>query len=788
MSWHRGRPFQYSAAQRSSAIRTLLFYGQSRPGASTSIEGVRWRVYEIVLQQQRRLLSLRADAELRAQNNKNNYSHPNHYNNNSHRRRAKRHHPRSATVDLINTNNSWNTSATNYNNPYDTKIRKVVGKKYGWTVEQLLEKTERLIAYSRNEDTTHSNTLIRTTTSSTTEDKSASTPAIETTTKTSQTLSRITLRTLRDRGRPLAIEFFQVLEAWMEQSMELGYNRAYSTSRSNNSSAFQDLHGMAAAQKARMLLDAMAAPSIPEPSFQPKRMSAPSGQASQSTSNWMAHFLTPGHFDVVLQAYAVCGGGVAAAEQAEYLVLLPMIRACRSHLQFGRFRFKRRPPPPEPTTKTFNIVMNCWAKSGSPNAAEHITRILQLMEEWNLECLVTKYYTGCWANERSFVSLIEAWTFSDPHKAPELALALLQEVMFVIRDQSDADVIENGSSLSVVQSRNIKTSTHKYKDVNLDVAVFNAVIYAWVRSNRGRRAATQAEDILQVLIQWSQVVRQNSLSTTGSGNYLPLLPNTRTYSMIIMAWAECESKEQTGDAALRAENILLKMIDLHHEGGRDVKPNVILFTTCIAAWSRAAVACPHAPDRAEHLWTMLCDLHRATGNTDTDFEPSTELGNAVISAWARCTSRDDSVERALKALDLLKQEGKSDLIGYNTVLDAMSKKGMAQDAKNLLSYMERERTQPDSDVPHPDRVSYNSVLAALSRSNQDRDGSAEEAEKLLRTMQSMDLENSLSNTERSIDGIRPDRMSYTCKLQLKLVLLNQTCKKMSLKRNSRYVL
>jgi pentatricopeptide repeat protein len=560
-------------------------------------------------------------------------------------------------------------------------------RKYFWNLDQLTEKTNHLIAYSNAENHAGFSNSSK----------------------------------LHRRRRPLATEFFQVLEAWMEQSLAGG--------------------GIVAADHAQALLRAMMM-------MGPQRKGATARETNQSNrASFMANFLTSGHYDVVFQSYAVSEGGAQAAEQAEAL-LLGILNLCQTHLA-RRKRFPHVKCPPEPTIKSFNIVLNCWAKSGAPDAAERAARLLEIMEEWNLECSRSDQYMGCWANERSLVSLIEAWTHSKPNEAPEQSLALLQELMFLIDNSETASGLGHDSC----------KHTHKYRDVKLDVAVFNAVIYAWVRSNRGRKAALQAEEILQVLIQWSQLVKTNGENRRGYR--ATVTPNTRTYSMVIMAWAECESREHKGYAAQRAEKILWKMLQLYREGGNDIKPNSILVTTCIAAWSRAAVTCTHAPERAEHLWTMLRNLHADTGYSDKDFEPTTEIGNAVISAWSRCTSRLDSVQRALDALEVLKGTGMADLISYNTVLDAMSKKGMGQEAMALLMELERESLIPNSLVPSPDRVSYNSVLAALSRSNLNRDASAEEAEELLKRMDTFVTPSPASDGKQRHDR-KPDLLSYTC--------------------------
>jgi PPR repeat len=509
-------------------------------------------------------------------------------------------------------------------------------------------------------------------------------------------------------GRPSTERFFHVMEAWMERAL------------------FQLGNGLEAAERARSILDAI----LPQRSL---FLRADTSALINSKAAFLKYIVQTSHYEVVLQAYAVSGGGLVAAERAESLVF-QMIQACRAYMKQISYRKGNRgnnlPRPPEPTIKTFNVLLNCWAKSGAYEAADRVEALWQLIEQWNKSCSAWALqhpkviYTGCRPNERSLVCWIEALTHGRPQEAPEVTLRVLREVM-IASDNPQKDHFE------------------KYRDVQLDVAVFNAVIYAWVRSLRGRVAALTAEEILQMLLQWSQV-SNNSLRNRPS-----IQPNTRTYSMIIMAWGECETIEQQGDAAQRAETILLKMVQLYHAGSDDVKPNSLLFTSCIAAWSRAASQNPEAPMRAEKLWQLLRSLYNSSGAGDICFEPTTQIGNAVISAWSRCTQRPDSVPHAIAALKMLQNEVKDDLISYNTVLDAMAKRGLAQDAMDLLNWLEQESASRRPDLS-PDLVSYNSVLAALGRATvEPAPGAAELAESLLRKME-------------NLWHLQPDKMSYTC--------------------------
>ena len=642
-------------------------------------------------------------------------------------------------------------------------INHIVKKqKHFWTINELKMQTERLLEYCND-----------------TSDGQDLTPVVKKSVKVGGGTGSITNSSINNNhstsgayykyGRPSANTFFQVLEAWMERSMMMAEQPGGGT--------------IDCAERARLLLDAM----LPKRDmFQPHTTGivvAKNRNRTQYIQNtklaFLQYLLQTSHYEVVLQAYAVSNAGLPAAIRAETL-LSQMIQRCKFYMKRTKLGGKggmkgdnRRSRPqrydrvPLPTLKTFNIVLNCWAKSNSYEAADRVNALLILMEQWHetyylyaqANNMNRLQYDGCLPNERSLLCLIEAWTNGRPNEAPEVTLRILREAM-ITTDHRNSNINSIAStidtdSLNIIENRIVKDVKieRRYRNVQLDEAVFNTVIYSWVRSNRGRSAALQAEDILQMMIQWSQ----NSSSVSTGSQVTPVQPTTRTYSMIIMAWAECETIESKGDAAQRAETILMKMVQLYSEGQESVKPNSLLFTSCIAAWSRAAINCNEAPDYAERLWELLRKLHAETGHDNIELEPTTQIGNAVISAWSRCVGRPDSVERALGALNILKKEGKDDLISYNTVLDAMSKKGCAQDALKLLYWLEGPERQRSL---VPDLVTYNSVLAAFGRSSttsltqEDKDSgskccNADEAESLLRRMEQM-------------NGLKPDKLSYTC--------------------------
>jgi pentatricopeptide repeat protein len=419
------------------------------------------------------------------------------------------------------------------------------------------------------------------------------------------------------------------------------------------------------------------------------------------------------YYDVVLQAYAVCGGQQQAAESAKKL-LYHMLSLCRSYAERSTTTFVIRPC--EPSAKAWNIAINCWAKSGHADAGQRAELLFNKMEEWQNYCTAHRLdnkrfaYRGYPPTERTLTGVLDAWSKSRHIDAPERATNLLHRI---------------------VESKRL--GKDRYSQIRLDAAVFNSCIAAWSRSGRGREGATKAEGILRMM----------SMVNEMPGSHKKVSPNSRTYTMVLSAWAQCEKTERTGDAARRAESILNQMIHLYQTGS-SVKPNYLAFTTCITAWARSRQL-NDAAERAEILLRRLIRLYSETG--DADFKPDTYCGNAVVSAWARATHRPDSVERAFLALRRMKAFCDIDMIGYSALLDALQKKGLADQALVLLETIERSAEVDNRLVPTV--IEYNTVLSALARC-----GRPDEVEGMLIKMDEM-----AKRPERS--AVKPDKLSFT---------------------------
>ena len=127
-------------------------------------------------------------------------------------------------------------------------------------------------------------------------------------------------------------------------------------------------------------------------------------------------------------------------------------------------------------------------------------------------------------------------------------------------------------------------------------------------------------------------------------------PNTISYSSVIDAWSNSvaiQKRDPAGQlrSAEQAEKVLKRMFHLY-EQKKNVKPNVVSFTSCIKAWSRCNH--PSAPNRAEKLFSKLVELFDQT--KDNDFRPTIQTGTVLATAWARALSDPTSMDHAEYAL------------------------------------------------------------------------------------------------------------------------------------------
>ena len=407
---------------------------------------------------------------------------------------------------------------------------------------------------------------------------------------------------------------------------------------------------------------------------------------------------TVSFYDVVLQAYAVSGGGETAAMEAQAL-LEHMLKNARAT---GQVLAPRSTPIfPEPSIKSYNTVLTCWARAHNNDTGPRAERVLARMDEWRRDCHEARQtdptfpYRGCYPTAFTVSSMINAWTASSGFRVHKRALQLLQEV--------------------VEAQRNPSMLEHRFCKVRLDPALFNSVITSWVRSGRRREAATKAEEILAFAVK---------LHDEG---LMKEPPSHRTYALVLHAWAKCE--DSNGHCAQRAHDILVNMIRLYRQGV-PIQFNAVAFSTCVSAWSRC-VNVSYAPEKAEAILQELLSLHEETGLVD--FQPDVGLWNAMLTVWVYATERRESMHRCTETIQRMQEYGcEPTILSYFKVLQAAGRRGLGDQALALL-----QQYAVHSNLPLLSDVRcLNVVLEALAR--EARDDSMDRATAFLEKMKCQD--------------------------------------------------
>jgi hypothetical protein len=327
------------------------------------------------------------------------------------------------------------------------------------------------------------------------------------------------------------------------------------------------------------------------------------------------------HLNGVLTAFTSARNATDAAIQAEHLIQQTEEDAERgTNALYGGLL---------PDSMSYNIVINCWARSGHPLAAENAERILQKMERRYQSSVRRAETTWVRPDTVSFNTVIAAWSRSLKVGAAQAAEKLLLQM----------------ERLAQLEGRT---------EAQPDRFSYSSVIQAHVKSG-AMGSARKGQEFLD---------RMLSLYENGNEN---LRPNSVVFNTVLNGYAK--AKEWTGDAATRVDTILEKMLHLYKSGYDDAKPNQRTYTTVINALAKSGI--PRAFEKIEKILDNMC------ASEDPNDWPTAHTFTSVISAWAS-SSEEDKASKALRALRRMQKmhasgkypELKPNVHVYNSVLTA----------------------------------------------------------------------------------------------------------------------
>ncbi len=227
-------------------------------------------------------------------------------------------------------------------------------------------------------------------------------------------------------------------------------------------------------------------------------------------------------YTAVIEAYAN-SGAPNAAQKAEEI--------CNRMVQ----KYQEGDPNVTPSARSFNAVIHAYAKSRDEGAAEQaelvFDRMMELYEESGLEEIKP--------NAVNFNSLIGAWA-----KCGKIESARRAE-----------EILERMEALYKAGDESMKPTT----------VSFNTAIDAYAKSGE-EGAAERAARLLEHMQELHD-----------SGFDVDAKPNVRSFNSVINAWA----KSRHEDAALKAEELLDLMEKKYESGDEAVRPDVHSFCTVI---------------------------------------------------------------------------------------------------------------------------------------------------------------------------------------------------------------
>jgi pentatricopeptide repeat protein len=214
------------------------------------------------------------------------------------------------------------------------------------------------------------------------------------------------------------------------------------------------------------------------------------------------------------------------------------------------------------------------------------------------------------------------------------------------------------------------------------------------------------------------------------------------------------AKSGQKDAAIRCEEMLLRIEALHDDGYYEKSPDVVSYNSVINAYAHGRYAKSSRSGNAKRLMKLMKErgvkANSVTWNT---------LLRCILKEIGEKPSKE-KVEEAESIISDMEESAIANTISYNTVISIISKSGMNDSPQRAERWLQRmlnlyEATQNDN--IQPDTCSFNSVIHAYANIGKDSLGAparARRAEELIRQMER--LYKSGGN-----DNVKPDVVSYS---------------------------
>jgi len=435
------------------------------------------------------------------------------------------------------------------------------------------------------------------------------------------------------------------------------------------------------------------------------------------------------------------------------------------------------PLPMVLTTANLNFTINNWqacakslptpaSRTGLLNPTEMLEIIDELVSHYKTEPAILRHrdeaeHLPLQPNIYTYSMIIDALAFSQPDRV-QSTYEVEQSLGEALNDNSkDANGNIGWTYLEtpapIIAERLLERlfddcQSNPYLRPN--IVTLNSVIHVLCRS-RLPEAPERAEALL----------RQAQKLSLSSSDWKELKPNRTTYGVILNCWGNSFDE----NAPIRAEALLEEM---KASSDPDLFPSSEACLGALKAWghSQNFQAAQHANELLQELIRKYREgleqskrddsPQRFNKETWQDIKPGIACFLAVMNIYSQ-NGDTEGAGNLLDQLETLYEESNRDAdlcpnaAAFNCVLLAWSRSSSMGAQVNIKALMQRMQTLAEStgnSELYPDVVTYNSLLHALSRSD-DTSVALLEAQEVFKTMQ---------NTP----GIQPDVITYNVILHL----------------------
>ena len=445
-----------------------------------------------------------------------------------------------------------------------------------------------------------------------------------------------------------------------------------------------------------------------------------------------------------------------------------------------------------PDSKSFNIVLDGYAKLGNIKEVSRIFREMKyLAEERKLsECRPDKISFNtllfAYSNSKSdqleyahkandmldemielydqtgnpdikpdvmaFSSVIGAYANAAPF-APDAAYQA-EEIVQTMNDMFTSSLPENGGDGEWID---LKPNSYCYtllltalKNSGQQDAVDRAAeILSDIQASGS--GETSAENLTALISAYACGVREDSLDqaeqlldsmisiaeSSGNDN---LMPTSITFVELLDGFAQSAERKVGGDrgeAAFRGERVVQKMEELFKMGNQQLQPKTSVYNALINTWAKSMR--PDAGVKAEEILLRMDDLHK---KDLPEVKPNAITYTSVIMAYANVNNGKEG-ERILMQMYDRYSKGEVDcqpnVISFATAIDAYANQGLSKEAEHLFSLM---NTLPGLEEIEPNPTCFNSVLKSYTNSNKKE--SLNDALKFLEKLDTMGISDNVS--------------------------------------------